>query len=437
MRRNAIYIVGLIVVAFVAFFAGSSRKESQKTASRRPIYFVDSMHPAYRSDKPGRAPDCGMELTPVYAEDLAKASSANETDPPAGIYIDPSTQGSYGIRMEKVVAAPGQDTLHLFGRVMADETKVYRVNFGTDGYVKETHSDALGTRVRRNQRLATVYSPEFLPLVGGFLSANERSSGAAGASAKDSVAGAQNAASAEARADRLRNLGMSDSQIDELRTSHRVPEDVYVVSPSDGIIVARNISAGSRFERHSDLYSVADLSHVWILAQVSTSEGQALHPGRIVQVKVPDSDVVLTARVSNALPAVDETTHISTVRLEAANPGLRLRPNMSVRVEAPVRHSLSVTVPVDAVLDSGLNKRVFVQSTPGYFESREVETGWRTDRRVQVLHGLSEGEMVVADGTFLVDSENRIQQPDRQKGTRRVATMEPVGLKHGAEAKQP
>lgn len=436
MRGKAIYSVVLLLVAVVAFTAGSVKKNEQKRSTGLPLYFVDSMHPAYRSDKPGRAPDCGMELTPVYAEDLGRGMSSTEGAAPEGVYIDPKTQGLYGIKVEKALTMPGEDTLRLFGQVTVDDTKVYRVNFGTDGFVKETHSDAMGTRVRRNQRLATVYSPEFLPLAGGFLSANERSGGGATGSMRESAGTSQNAASAQARADRLRNLGMSDLQIQDLRENRTVPEDVYVVSPSDGIIVGRNISAGSRFERHTDLYSIADLSHVWILAQVSTQDAQALRPGMVVQVKLPDASAALKARVSNVLPAVDEATHVLTVRLEVQNPGLRLRPNMWVNVEVPVRHSSSVTVPLDAVLDSGLSKRVFVQGAPGYFESREIRTGWRTEHRVQVVHGLSEGEMVVADGTFLVDSENRIQQPERLKDGHKLAAIEPGALSHPSGSNQ-
>ncbi len=435
MRGKALYSFVLILAALLGFAAGSMRRHEPEAARRQPLYFVDSMHPAYRSDKPGRAPDCGMELTPVYAEDAGRGLYSSEARTPDGIHIDQDLQGLYGIRVEKAYAAPGQDSLHLFGRVTADETKIYKVNFGTDGYVKETHSDAVGTRVRRNQRLATVYSPEFLPLAGGFLSANERSGGPTGSTRE--VATAQNAASAQARADRLRSFGMSEMQIDELRTSHTVPEDVYVVSPSDGVIVGRNLSAGARFERHTDLYTVADLSHVWILAQVSQGEAEALRPGTMVVVKVPDSAVSVRARVSNVLPAVDETTHVLTVRLEAVNPGLRLRPNMSVSVEVPVRHSVSVTVPAEAVLDSGLTKRVFVEEAAGYFESREVETGWRTDHRVQVTRGLKEGERVVSDGTFLVDSESRIQQPEPSDAARKVAAMQPLALDRTAVGRKP
>jgi Cu(I)/Ag(I) efflux system membrane fusion protein len=202
---------------------------------------------------------------------------------------------------------------------------------------------------------------------------------------------------------------MSDSQINELSTTRKIPEDVYVVSPTDGFIVARNISPGLRFERHTDLYTIADLERIWILTQVSGKEAQELHPGAMAQVTLPDTGETFKARVSDVLPEVDVISHTLTLRLEAENPGFRLRPNMYVNVELPVSRSSSLTVPSEAILDAGLSKRVFVETSEGYFEAREVETGWRLGDRVQIIHGLREGETVASAGTFLIDSESKIQ----------------------------
>src|ERR1035441_8617002 len=150
--------------------------------------------------------------------------------------LDPAAQQLYGIRLAKVEMEAGQGAIRVFGRVVPDQTLVYRVNLGTDGYVKETHDDAVGNHVMKDQHLAIVYSPEFLAVAGGFLSANERTS-AGTAATKDNVAPSTtlNASSAQARADRLRNLGMSDSQIDEISKDRKLPENVYVVSPADTI----------------------------------------------------------------------------------------------------------------------------------------------------------------------------------------------------------
>lgn len=410
MARKAFYCVLLLVVLGIGFIVGHLPGSLTARAARVPLYYVDSMHPTYRSSKPGKAPDCGMDLTPVYPEDLDKRVGTAARSGSRVLHIDPATQQLYGIRLAKVQAASGRDILHMFGKVAADETRIYRINFGTDGYVKETHADAVGDKVKKDQHLATVYSPEFLSVVGGYLSANERTQGAgSGGSMKENSAPTQNAAGAQARADRLRNLGMSDSQINELSTTRKIPEDVYIVSPTDGFIVARNISPGLRFERHTDLYTIADLGRIWVLTQVSGKEAQELHPGTMAKVSLPDTGETFNARVSTALPEIDPISHTLTLRLEAENSGFRLRPNMYVNVELPVSRSSRLTVPSDAVLDAGLSKRVFVQTTEGYFEPREVETGWRLGDRVQVVNGLMEGETVASAGTFLIDSESKIQ----------------------------
>lgn len=270
--------------------------------------------------------------------------------------------------------------------------------------MKSTNDDAVGNHVKKNQHLAVIYSPEFLAVEGGFLSANERTPGAA----KDAAAN-QNAASSQARADRLRNLGMSDAQIDEMVADHKIPEDVYVVSPTDGFILSRTITPGLRFEREKEFYTIADLSQVWVHAQVFGKDADKFRPGTVARVTLPDTGETFQARVSDVLPEVDPTTRALKVRLVVNNPAFKLRPDMFVNVDMPVSITAGLSVPADAIVDSGLAKQVFVQKSAGHFERREVETGLRFDDRVQIVKGLREGEIVVASGTFLVDSESRLQ----------------------------
>ena len=395
------------------------------------LYWVDPMHPAYRSDKPGTAPDCGMALEPVYADEAGHSLLPADDSLPGAVQIDPGTQQLYGIQVAKVEAGNGRGTSRFFGRVAADQTRVYRVNLGTDGFVKETHDDAVGNHVTKDQHLAVVYSPEFLSVAGGYLSANERAPAAPGQS-KDNTAPSTSlgATSSQARADRLRNLGMSDSQIDEISSTHKIPENVYVVSPTDGFILTRSISPGVRFERYMDMYTIADLSRVWILAEVFGKDAMAFRPGAMARVTLTDTGETFAARVSDVLPEVDPATRVLKVRLEADNPGFKLRPDMFVNVELAASMAAGLTVPVDAVVDSGLSKRVFVQTSAGHFEARTVETGWRLNDRVQIVKGLREGESVVAGGTFLVDSESRLQTAANSSSTTQEASPAKAGMDH-------
>lgn len=415
MVRKTLYLLPLVAVVAAGLTLGHLRhKEKTAAAANRILYYQDPMHPAYHSDKPGTAPDCGMDLVPVYAQDAAKSLPSDGAQMPTEVQIDAAAQQLYGIKLAKVEKDTGQGTIRVFGRVVPDETRVFQIDFGTDGYVKQTQDDAVGNHVTKDQRLATVYSPEFLSVAGGFLAANEHGPGATTTPRDNSAASTtQGAASVQARADRLRNLGMSDMQIAEITRNRSIPEDVYVVSPTDGFILSRNISAGMRFERQTPLYSIADLSHVWIQAEVFGKDVQAFRPGASARITLPDTDVSMKAVVSNVLPEVDPATRTLRPRLEADNPGFKLRPNMFVNVEMPVALPPGLTVPADAILDSGMSKRVFVQTTPGHFESREVQTGWRLDERVQILKGLQDGDIVVSSGTFLVDSESRLQMASK------------------------
>ena len=410
MARKVLYLLPVVAVFITGLSWGYLRHKQMPEPSHRVLYYEDPMHPAYRSSKPGTAPDCGMDLVPVYADEVKKTNAADEPGMQGEVRIDATAQQSYGIKMARVEMNSGQGTLKVYGRVVADQTRTYKVNFGTEGYVKETANDAVGTHVTKDQHLAVVYSPEFLSVAGGFLAANEHSPGVSTSTRENAASTVtQGAASIQARADRLRNLGMSDVQIAEISRNHTVPEDVYVVAPTDGFILTRNISPGMRFERHEDLYTIADLSRVWVEADVFGRDAQAFKPGAVARITLPDSDQSMKARMSNVLPEVDPATRALRMRLEVDNPGFKLRPNMFVNVEMQVSLPPGLTVPADAVLDAGLSKRVYVQTADGRFEPRTVETGWRMNERVQIVSGLREGEMVVASGTFLVDSESRLQ----------------------------
>ena len=405
MKKKFLIVLLFTSVLVLGFGLGKLHFPDRGATAHSVLYYVDPMHPSYRSNKPGKAPDCGMALVPVYSDDAAKAAVQTSGSSNGDLHIDPAAQQLCGIRLAKVEKSSGQNTLRVFGKVAVDETRVYRINLGTDGYVKETHDDAVGNIVKKNQHLGSVYSPDFLAVTGGYLSANERTPGTG---AKDAAMN-QNTASAQARADRLRNLGMSDVQIDEVAATKRIPEDIYLVSPVDGFILSRNLSPGLRFERQTDLYTIGDLSHIWIIAQIFGSDANSFKPGTTVRVTLPDTNESFKAKVSNVLPEVDPVSHTMKLRLEADNPGYKLRPEMFVNVELPVSLPAGLSVPADAVVDSGQTKRVFVQTSEGNFVPREVQTGWRIQDRVQIISGLKEGDTIASAGTFLIDSESRLQ----------------------------
>ena len=202
---------------------------------------------------------------------------------------------------------------------------------------------------------------------------------------------------------------MSDAQIKEMAENRQLPESLDLVSPVEGFILSRNISGGQHFDRSMEFYRIADLSRVWIAADIFASDAQNFRPGTLAHVTLAGGEKSFTARVTQILPQVDPSTRTLKLRLEAENPGFALRPDMFVDVDLPASVPEGLAIPVDALIDTGREQRVFVERSNGVFEPRLVQTGWRLGDRVQVVRGLSEGERVVSAGTFLVDSESRLK----------------------------
>ena len=207
----------------------------------------------------------------------------------------------------------------------------------------------------------------------------------------------------------LENLGMSKLQIKELARTRRLTQDIFLSAPVTSFVLTRNVSQGQKFSRNEDLYKLADLSHVWIMADLYDNEAKYAPAGAKVRVIPPKENQTLWARVSDILPQVDPVTRTFKVRLEADNLDYILRPDMFVDLEFPVNLPAAVTVPVDAILDTGLKKTVFVDRGNGYFEPREVAIGWRFGDRVEIVKGLEPGEKIVVSGNFLIDSESRMR----------------------------
>jgi membrane fusion protein, copper/silver efflux system len=208
----------------------------------------------------------------------------------------------------------------------------------------------------------------------------------------------------------LLSIGMSRAQIEEIRRTRAVPSTIRIVAPAAGFVIARNLTAGEKIASGQELFQIADLRHVWILADVSGADAQYVRPGMTAEVSVPGRAATIRAAVSRAVvPQFNAENQAAKVRLEADNPGFALRPDMFVDVHLPVTLPAAIALPVDAVLDAGLNKRVFVERADGAFEPRAVETGWRFGDRVEIVKGLSAGDRVVVSGTFLLDSESRMR----------------------------
>jgi RND family efflux transporter MFP subunit len=331
--------------------------------------------------------------------------------PPGTVRITPEKQQVIGVRTGVVGKAAVEHFIRTVGRIAPDEKRVYRLVAGVDGWIRETYSNDTGTLVKKDERLASFYSPLFrapqlayISLLGS--SPDDRFK----AGGRQALAPSQQASvSLQTYIDALESLGMSEQQMKELASTRQITDRVFIMAPVTGFIIARNVSPGQRFDKGTEWYRIADLSRVWVLADLFRNEAEYVRPGMKVRVTIPETKKTLNAVVSTVLPQFDATSRTLKVRLETDNPGYLLRPDMFVDVEFPVTLPSALAVPADAVLDSGLKKTVFVDQGNGFFEPREVETGWRLGNRVEITKGLKPGERIVISGNFLIDSESKLE----------------------------
>ena len=398
----------LIVVSFSVgyLFSQHNGVKTGGTADRKILYYVDPMNPGVKSDKPGVAP-CGMPLEPVYAD--AAGLNDDKSLPPGAVRVNPDRQQLIGVRVITVEKAPWSHTIRVLGRVAPDETRLYRIVAGTDGWVKKILLPTTDSLVEKNELLAAFYAPEFFSAMKAYLyglRSFERFE-KSGQETRDQLDTTD--VNIENYRNSLRNMGMTEYQLDEIKRTRQGGDQVEIRAPAAGFILAKNITLGQRFDRGSELYRIVDLSKVWILADTFEGEASFFERGMQAKITAPNLNMTFPATVAAVPPRFDPAGRTLQVRLEADNQGLILRPDMFVDVEIPVSLPAAITVPVDAIIETGLKRTVYIAVGNGNFEPRAVETGLRFGRQVEITGGLMVGERVVVSGNFLIDSESRMR----------------------------
>ena len=395
--RKITLTVFLLVLLVGSFLLGSWYNQ-QRTEKSDPLGAKSSAVVV------GNNPDTHA-LTNTYT----KTATATSSLPPGTVNVSPKKQQLIGVKVATVEKAPWNPTLRVLGRVAPDENRIFRIIAATDGWVKKVLPITTGSLVRKDELLATFFSPEFFSGIKAYLyglkSLNrfEKS----GKETKEQLE--LTGANIENYRNALRNLGMTEHQLDEIMRTQQGADNIDIRAPAAGFILARNLSPGQRFEKGSELYRITDLSNVWILADIFENEAQYLRPGKTVKISLPHQKKTFQAKVSDVLPQFDGASRTLKVRLEAENPDYTLRPDMFVDIELSISLPPAIAVPADAVLDSGLKRTVFVDQGNGIFEPREVETGWHIGNRVEIVQGLKPGERIVISGNFLIDSETRLE----------------------------
>jgi len=405
--HKTVFSLAALAAAFLAgYWLRPPGPASSKSAVRQPLYYYCPMHPGYRSDKPGVAPCCGMQLEPAYAEGAATGPRTGDGTPGA-VRISLEKQQLIGLQTAQVTRTSGSHTFRVLGRVAADETRVHRITALADGVVRLVSPYAVGNIVHKDELLARYFvslQEVYSAIQAYFVAMTTLEQGVA----LNWEAGLIDSAKAQIRLSEelLQAYGLTEMQLREIARTRQATRDIEFRSPVTGLVLSRNVAVGQRVERGAELFRVADLSHVWVLADLFENESGLIRPGSAARVRYQRR--IYQALLSDARQ-FDPVSRTLKVRLDLDNPGFVLRPDMFVDVEFDLREPEGISVAVDAVLDSGRRRVVFISRGDGAFEPREVATGARYGDRVQILEGLQEGETVVVSGLFLLDSESRLQ----------------------------
>ena len=370
---------------------------------RKVLYWYDPMHPAYKSGKPGIAPDCGVELVPKYADDPAMAKM-----PPGTVTISPEKQVLAGVRTAVVERKPLVRDIRTTAQIVADETRIAHVHVKVTGYIDKVYVDFVGQLVKKGQPLFTLYSPDLVSTQEEYLIAKRGNATLGNAPFQEISQGSQSLL--QSAKERLKLWDISDDQIRQLDETGTVSKELTFYSPIAGFVTDRKAFPQTSVTPDTELYTVSDLSTVWADADVYEYEVPFVHLGQRVLLTLSYyPGKTYSGTVSYVYPTVDPQTRTVKVRIQLPNPDFLLKPQMFADAQLKVDYGTKVLVPEEAVLNSGTEQHVFVVHDGGVFEPRTVSVGPVVDGAAVILSGLKAGETIVVSGNFLIDSESGLK----------------------------
>jgi len=380
MKLNNI-IASSAVALLAAYFTLGNAITAIAAEDKEVLYWVAPMDPNYRRDKAGKSP-MGMDLIPFYAGDDASGST---------VTISPAVVQNLGVRTaksEKTRLWRGIDTV---GYVDYDESKVSHIHLRTEGWIEKLTVESEGERVKKGDFLFDVYSPLLV-------------------SAQEELVTAiatGNKALISASRERLYALGISGKQIRELQKNRKVKQIISIYAPQDGVVSNFPVRDGMFVKPSQSVMTLADLSSVWLLAEVFERQTEWVEVGQPAEVSlsyIPGR--VWEGEVEYIYPTLDPKTRTLKVRLRFDNPGEKLKPNMyaNVKIFGGATED-TIVIPLEALIRTGREERVIIALGEGRFEARTVKAGIESGEFVEILEGLEANESVVTSGQFLIDSE--------------------------------
>lgn len=356
---------------------------------KKILYWVAPMDPNYRRDAPGKSP-MGMDLIPVYEGEEPGATGAGAADADV-VQLSSAVINTMGVRTATAERASLGGAVHTVGYVALDEDKTSHVHVRKEGWIEGLKIRSLGAEVTQGEVLFEYFSPELAASSFEYVRDLERG---------DTWAGAGGRA-------KLKALGVSERQIEEIAKSRKPAERIRVYAPQDGVVVQLGVGEGMYIRPDQTLMSLSDLSTVWVIADVFESQSDRVRPGMEAEARLAHlPDRVWHGRVDYIYPELDPTTRTLRVRLRFDNADLALRPNMFASITlAGTARAEAVVVPAEAVIRTGRSDRVVLALGDGRFRAVPVTVGFSDGARTEVLEGLEDGAEVVSSGQFLIDSE--------------------------------
>lgn len=379
--------------------------QEARPAPREILFYRNPMNPEITSPVPAQD-EMGMDYVPVYAND----QSGDGTGPAGTVTIDPVTVQNIGVRTAPARRSALSRAVRSVGRVDFDEERLSRLHPKTEGWIEELYIDKTGERIEKDAILLNIYAPKLVSSQQEYLLALNNLDVLAKSPYDEIRRGAEQLA-ASAR-ERLELLDVPEHQIRELEQSRVIKKNLHIHSPFDGVVINIGAREGQYVTPDTELYKIADLSRVWVFAEVYENEVAWIQEGDPVDMKLAAiPGTVFSGRVGYIYPYAEAATRTIRVRLEFDNPDRRLKPDMFADVTIHAQRRVdAITVPSEAVVRSGEREQVFVVRAPGKFEPRDVRLGVSAQGRVQVLSGVAEGEEVVTSSQFLIDSESKLRE---------------------------
>jgi len=440
MRRFVLLLALAAAVAAAAgigYRAGVSRRSETAASAAKPLYHCP-MHPEVTADEPGKCPICGMDLVRVDAAPPPAGSAERAEHAPgptdrSWLELNPEKLRVLGVRSELVRAGSIDKPLRTVGRIAVDERRLHHVHTKFDGYVEHLHVDFTGKFVQKGEPLLSIYSPDLVATQQEYLLAHRSLAAMRSGTATVAEGGAGLLAAARQR---LLFWDIQTEDIERLERTGEVMRTLDLHSDISGYVVAKTAFHGMRVTPADTLFDIADLSQLWVLADVYESDLPAVRLGMPAELRLPFAPGrSWRGSVTYVAPTVEEKTRTVKVRVEVANPGGLLKPDMFADVLLESRLGEGLLVPEGALIRAGERTLVFVDHGEGRLEPREVRAGVRLGGEYQILSGLQAGERVVTAANFLLDSESSLRAAldalaPGQQPTPAASVPQPAGHQH-------